>query len=46
MIAGWDAAASAFLLSVWPIILGTNNSHAAPAGHSVGQSVKTYECMT
>jgi uncharacterized membrane protein len=29
VIAGWDAAASAFLLSVWPIILGANSSHVA-----------------
>jgi len=29
VIAGWDAAAFAFLLSVWPIILRANSSHAA-----------------
>jgi uncharacterized membrane protein len=29
VIAGWDAAAFAFLLSIWPIILGANSSHAA-----------------
>jgi uncharacterized membrane protein len=29
VIAGWDAAALAFLLSVWPIILRANSSHAA-----------------
>jgi uncharacterized membrane protein len=29
VIAGWDAAAFTFLLSVWPIIIGTNSSHAA-----------------
>jgi uncharacterized membrane protein len=29
VIAGWDAAAFTFLLSVWPIIIGANSSHAA-----------------
>ena len=29
VIAGWDAAAFTFLLSVWPIIMGANSSHAA-----------------
>jgi uncharacterized membrane protein len=29
VIAGWDAAAFAFLLSIWPIVLGANSSHAA-----------------
>jgi uncharacterized membrane protein len=29
VIAGWDAAAFTFLLSVWPIIIGADSSHAA-----------------
>jgi uncharacterized membrane protein len=29
VIAGWDAAAFSFLLSVWPIIIGADSSHAA-----------------
>jgi uncharacterized membrane protein len=29
VIAGWDAAAFSFLLSVWPIIIGAGSSHAA-----------------
>jgi len=29
MVAGWDAAALAFLLNVWPIIIRANSSHAA-----------------
>jgi uncharacterized membrane protein len=29
VVAGWDAAALAFLISVWPIIIRANSSHAA-----------------
>jgi uncharacterized membrane protein len=29
VVAGWDAAAFAFLISVWPIIIRANSSHAA-----------------
>ena len=29
VVAGWDAAALAFLLNVWPIIIRANSSHAA-----------------
>ncbi len=29
VVAGWDAAALAFLISVWPIIIRANGSHAA-----------------
>jgi uncharacterized membrane protein len=29
VIAGWDASAFSFLLSIWPIIIGADSSHAA-----------------
>jgi uncharacterized membrane protein len=29
VVAGWDAAALAFLITVWPIIIRANSSHAA-----------------
>ena len=29
LVAGWDAAALTFLISVWPIIIRANSSHAA-----------------
>jgi uncharacterized membrane protein len=29
VVAGWDAAALAFLISVWPIIIRANSSHAS-----------------
>jgi uncharacterized membrane protein len=29
VVAGWDAAAFAFLITVWPIIVRANSSHAA-----------------
>ena len=29
LVAGWDAAALAFLISVWPIIIRANSSHAS-----------------
>ena len=29
MVAGWDAAALAFLITVWPIIVRANSSSAA-----------------
>src|SRR4030095_12503275 len=29
VVAGWDAAALAFLITVWPIIIRANSSHVA-----------------
>jgi uncharacterized membrane protein len=38
VIAGWDAAAFTFLLSVWPIIIGANSSHAAQLANREDES--------
>jgi uncharacterized membrane protein len=38
VIAGWDAAAFTFLLSVWPIIIGADSSHAAQLATREDQS--------